>query len=180
MGRALLFAVSLLLAFSLARELQAPGKPPEKVVKPEVRAALVPRPTTTARRTSLVQRVIDGDTIELNDGQRVRYIGIDTPETKDRRKPVQCFGKIAAEKNRELVEGKEVRLVRDVSDRDRYGRLLRYVYVGNIFVNLELVEQGFAKNYSYPPDIAHQAEFRKAEREAREAKRGLWSECFGN
>lgn len=131
----------------------------------------------------LVSRVIDGDTIELENGERVRYIGIDTPETVDPRKPVQCFGVEASTRNKELVEGKRVWLVKDVTDRDRYGRLLRYVYLGDpqspesIFVNLELVKEGFAHSYSYPPDVAHQEEFVSAERDAREQGRGLWSSC---
>lgn len=124
-----------------------------------------------------VIRVIDGDTIELEGGERVRYIGIDAPETVDPRKPVQCFGAEAFNKNKELVESKIARLEKDISERDRYGRLPRYVWVGDIFVNLELVKQGFAYSYSYPPDIKYQDLFVKAEREARETKRGLWNSC---
>ena len=124
-----------------------------------------------------VVRVVDGDTIEIEGGERVRYIGIDTPETVDPRKPVQCFGVEASNKNKELVEGKMVRLERDTTDRDKYNRLLRYVWVGDIFVNLELVKQGFAYSYSYPPDIKYQDQFIKAQQGAREAKQGLWSAC---
>lgn len=131
----------------------------------------------------LVSRVVDGDTVELENGEKVRYIGIDTPETLDPRKPVQCFGKEASAKNKQLVEGKRVRLEKDVTDRDKYNRLLRYVYVVDetpgteAFVNLELVRQGFAHSYSYPPDIAHQGEFIAAEKEARNSGLGLWSSC---
>jgi len=124
-----------------------------------------------------VTRVIDGDTIEIEGGERARYIGIDTPETVDPRKPMQCFGVEASNKNKELMEGKVVRLEKDVTDRDKYNRLLRYVYVGETFINLELVKQGFAYSYSYPPDIKYQDQFLKAQQEAREAKRGLWSAC---
>jgi micrococcal nuclease len=124
-----------------------------------------------------VTRVIDGDTIEIEGGERVRYIGIDTPETVDPRKPVQCFGVEASNKNKELVEGKMVRLEKDITDRDKYNRLLRYVYVGDTFINLELVKQGFAYSYSYPPDIKYQEQFVKAQQEAREVKRGLWNAC---
>lgn len=127
--------------------------------------------------TFKVTRVIDGDTIEVEGGERVRYIGIDTPETVDPRKPVQCFGVEASNKNKELVEGKMVRLEKDITDRDKYNRLLRYVYVGDTFINLELVKQGFAYSYSYPPDIKYQEQFLKAQQEAREAKRGLWNAC---
>lgn len=124
-----------------------------------------------------VVRVIDGDTIELENGERVRYIGIDTPETLDPRKPVECFGAEASKKNKELVEGREVRLEKDITNRDKYNRLLRYVFAGDMFINLELVGQGFAYSYSYPPDVKRQEQFLTAEREAREADKGLWNAC---
>ena len=124
-----------------------------------------------------VVRVIDGDTIEIEGGERVRYIGIDTPETVDPRKPVQCFGVEASDKNKELVYGAKVRLTKDVTERDKYGRLLRYVWIGDAMINLELVQQGFAYSYSYPPDVKYQDLFVKAQGVAREAKRGLWSSC---
>jgi micrococcal nuclease len=123
----------------------------------------------------LVTRVVDGDTIELETGDKVRYIGIDTPETKHPTKDVECYGKEASLKNKELVEGKEVRLEKDVSETDRYGRLLRYVYVGDLFVNYELVAEGYAQSSSYPPDIKHQDKFKEAEAEARKKEKGLWS-----
>lgn len=132
---------------------------------------------TNVQDTVIVTKVVDGDTIQLSSGKTVRYIGIDTPETSDPRSGVECFGKEAAAKNRELVEGKTVRLEKDVSEVDRYGRLLRYVYVGNLFVNDELVRQGFAHASAYPPDIAYQDQFRAADQEAREEKRGLWAAC---
>ena len=129
--------------------------------------------------TSVVKivRVIDGDTIEIEGGEKVRYIGIDAPETVDPRTPVQCFGVEASNKNKELVEGKMARLEKDITERDKYGRLLRYVWVGDVFVNLELVKQGFAYSYSYPPDIKYQDLFVEAQQGAREAKRGLWNSC---
>ncbi len=176
--RPLLFGLALLVALFVGRELHAPTVAPERT--PSIVHAAAPRALRSTGDEAVVVRAIDGDTVLLESGERLRYIGMDTPETKDPRKPVMCFGERAHARNAELVEGKRVRLVRDVSDRDRYGRLLRYVYVGDTFVNLELVEEGYAKNYSYPPDIAHQAEIRAAERRAREAKRGLWSECSGN
>jgi len=124
-----------------------------------------------------VVRVVDGDTIEIEGGEKVRYIGIDTPETVDPRKSVQCFGVEASKKNKELVEGKMVRLEKDITDRDKYNRLLRYVWLDDVLVNLELVKRGFAYSYSYPPDIKYQDQFLKAQQEAREAKRGLWNAC---
>lgn len=136
--------------------------------------------TPTQFEQAHVLLVIDGDTIEVRmvDGstERVRYIGIDTPETVHPSKPVECFGNEASMKNRELVEGKEVVLMRDVSDRDRYGRLLRYVYVGEMFVNEVLVQDGYAHAYPYPPDVTHEDLLRKAEHTAREEKKGLWGD----
>ena len=105
-----------------------------------------------------VTRVVDGDTIEVSIGgtlYRVRYIGIDTPETVDPNRPVGCYGPEASAANKALVEGKTVTLERDVSDIDQYGRLLRYIYVGSTFVNAELVRQGYAHAYTYPPDVKY-------------------------
>lgn len=152
---------------------------PKKIIRSDVAGA--------SESAILVTKVVDGDTIKLETGQTVRYIGIDTPETKDPRKEVQCFGKEASEANKRLVEGKKVRLEKDVSETDRYGRLLRYVYVegnpstssGNIeiFVNDSLVKEGYAHASAYPPDISKQAVFEASESEARAVSRGLWGSC---
>lgn len=135
----------------------------------------------TPTQSFLVTRVVDGDTVELISGQRVRYIGINTPETVDPRKKVQCFGKEATNKNKDLVEGKLVRLEKDVSETDRFGRLLRYVYLqtgsGETFVNDLLVREGFAHSSPFPPDIAKQDQLDAAEAEARNSNRGLWGSC---
>lgn len=128
----------------------------------------------TTNKTVKVIKVIDGDTIEIEGGQKVRYIGIDTPETVDPRKPIQCFGKEASVKNKELVAGKQVRLEKDISETDKYGRLLRYIYVEDIFVNDYLVRQGYAHASSYPPDIKYQDQFTQAQNEAKNNSRGLW------
>lgn len=126
----------------------------------------------------MVAGVIDGDTIELINGERLRYIGIDTPEAVDPRKPIQCFAKEAAEANKNLVEGKSIIFYKDVSNRDQYGRRLGYVYLEDgTFVNLELVRRGFAFSYSYPPDISKAGEFKAAEAQARKNNAGLWSVC---
>lgn len=135
------------------------------------------KPSFPVEEHVLVTRVIDGDTIEIAGGERIRYLEIDTPETVDPRRPVGCFGHEASAKNKELVEGKYVRLERDITERDKYGRLLRYVYVQDRFINLELVKGGYAVIYTFPPDVKHQKELLAAQQEAREAKRGLWSAC---
>ncbi len=124
-----------------------------------------------------VVRVVDGDTIDVAIGGevvRVRYLGIDTPETVHPSQSVECFGKEASARNKELVEGKLVRLERDISDTDKYGRLLRYVYVDGVFVNLALVQGGYASTLTYPPDVHFNEVFRNAETEAREGNNGLW------
>ena len=123
----------------------------------------------------IVTRVVDGDTIHaLVDGKdySIRYIGIDTPENTTK---VEPFGAEATQKNTELVGGKIVTLVKDVSETDKYGRLLRYVLVDNAFVNLILVKEGFANTMTYPPDVACADTFLQAERQAREAGLGLWA-----
>ena len=122
--------------------------------------------------TARVTQVIDGDTIVIADGSRVRYIGIDTPEVR----PIpEAFAIEAWRANQELVAGKAVRLERDVSQTDRYGRLLRYVYVDDIFVNAELVRRGLARAKAYPPDTKYQEYLEKLEAEARLANRGIWA-----
>src|SRR5215210_2546503 len=135
-------------------------------------------------RTVRVARVVDGDTIrvELPSGEEaVRYIGIDTPESVKPGAPVECFAKRASAFNERLVEGERVRLVRDVEERDRYGRLLAYVYRARdgLFVNAELVRRGYATVATFPPNVAHEREFRRLSRRARMSGRGLWSRCEG-
>ena len=134
-----------------------------------------------------VTRVVDGDTIEIEGGAKVRYIGINAPESVAPGKPMGCFGKESSNKNIELVLGKEVRLEKDVSETDKYGRLLRYVYVEgpstssgqiSLFVNDELVKSGYARVSTYPPDVKYQDLFRQSEKYARENNSGLWGKCF--
>ena len=127
-----------------------------------------------------VSRVIDGDTIEIETGEKVRYIGVDTPETVSPKKPVQCFGKEASNKNTELVEGQLITMEKDVSNKDKYGRLLRYVYLDDIMVNEYLVREGYAYASSFPPDVKFQELFRIAQRSAMEEKKGLWGDICKN
>ncbi len=130
-----------------------------------------------AEPAALVVRVVDGDTIQVRlSGKEVtvRYIGINTPESVDPRRPAERFGKEAADRNRQLVQGKLVQLERDVSETDRFGRLLRYVWLDGTLVNAVLVQEGYARAVSYPPDVKYQERLREAERYARASKRGLW------
>ena len=119
-----------------------------------------------------VDRVIDGDTIVLSGGRRLRYIGLDAPEVRDR---PEHYGLEATAFNRRLVEGRKVNLERDVSNQDRFGRLLRFVYADGILVNAELVREGYARAKVYPPDTRYAQCFAALEQEAREAGKGLWS-----
>jgi micrococcal nuclease len=115
-----------------------------------------------------VIEVIDGDTIVLSNNEHVRLVGINTPESE------RYFYGEAKEVLKLLVLNKNVRLERDVDDRDTYGRLLRYVYIGNLFVNLEMVKRGFANAFTFPPNVKYTNKFIEAEREARTNEVGLW------
>jgi micrococcal nuclease len=121
-----------------------------------------------------VLRVIDGDTIEVERIGKVRYIGVDSPETKHPSKNEEPYGREAFEANRRLVEDKRVRLELDVGERDRYGRVLAYVYVGDVFVNAWLVANGYAQVMTVPPNVKYADLFVKLEQDAREAAKGLW------
>jgi micrococcal nuclease len=127
--------------------------------------------------TGKVVRVTDGDTVRVRiDGgreERVRYIGIDTPEvTSD-----ECFAREAAAFNERLVGGREVRLETDAEERDRYGRLLAYVYAGDVLVNAALVREGYAQPLTVPPNVRFEDRFARLARDARRAGRGLWASC---
>lgn len=143
------------------------------------------QPDTSQADTVEVLRAVDGDTIIVEIGgveERVRYIGIDAPESVQPNQPVECYGREAAEANATLVDGEPVVLQRDVTDRDRFGRLLRYVYVDGdaddgTLVNIELVRNGFAESVSYEPDVTRQDALDQAEQEARGEERGMWGAC---
>lgn len=142
--------------------------------------------------TATVARVSDGDTVRLRfpDGheERVRLIGIDTPEVHESAKlerdaqrsgrdraTIQALGREAAAFTRQLVEGKPVEVESDVEKRDRYGRLLAYLWLpGGRMVNVELVRDGYAQVLTVPPNVRYERLFRECQREAREAGRGLW------
>ena len=118
---------------------------------------------------ALVARVIDGDTVELADGRRVRYLGIDTPESGE------YYAEEATTRNKGLVEGKTVELQRGSRNQDEYGRLLRYVYVDGIFVNSELVAEGYATAYIFDPDDRYSQILVQLEQYAKMRERGLWA-----
>lgn len=142
-------AVGLLIGYGVWHESDTPSDTLEKV---------------------LVVNVIDGDTIELDDGRHVRYLGIDTPEAGE------YFATEATAKNRDLVVGKIVELQSGKRGKDEYGRLLRYVYVNGIFVNAELVAQGYAEAYIFDPDDRYSQILVQLEQYAKMRQRGLWAE----
>ncbi len=138
-----------------------------------------------------VTRVVDGDTIEVRITARVdgpgagdarigssydvRLLGIDTPESVKPNSPVECFGREASAAAKALLEGSDVKLVKDVEETDRYDRLLRYVYLGHELANARLVVNGYAAAYTYPPNVRHADLFVALQREATQEQRGLWS-----
>lgn len=115
-----------------------------------------------------VFQVIDGDTFELTNGQKVRLLGIDAPEKG------QYYYEEAGNRLEQLVKGKEVFLEKDASNRDNYGRLLRYVYVGSLFVNLEMVKEGYAQAFIVAPNLKYSTVFLKAENETKAKGVGIW------
>lgn len=141
----------------------------------------------TIKQNYKVVKVVDGDTIDVEiDGQieRVRLIGVNTPEVVDPRQRVECFGREASEKAHELLDGKEVELEADATqtDRDKYNRLLRYVRTTEgSFYNLEIIKLGYAYEYTYDLPYKYQSEFKAAQIEAQNKKSGLWADgvCGG-
>jgi len=126
-----------------------------------------------------VVKVVDGDTVKLETGETVRYIGIDTPETKVKKngyfkKQAQPYGLEAADYNRKLVEGNYLRLEYDVQKKDKYGRILAYCYLGDTFVNARMIEAGYACVFTMPPNVKYADELMRLQRIARNQKRGLW------
>ena len=133
-------------------------------------------------QTAVVQRVVDGDTIVVELGGtrvRVRYIGIDTPESVKQGTPVQGYAETASKLNDSLVWNRKVLLVYDQERTDRYGRTLAYVYrePDGLFVNAELVRRGAARTLEIAPDTRHAGEFARLAAQARERRIGLWSAC---
>jgi micrococcal nuclease len=141
---------------------------------------------TASDGKATVTRVIDGDTIVVRIGghdENVRILGIDTPETHKPDTPVECYGPEASDRMAALLPpGTTVRLVRDIEARDRYGRLLAYVYRDNdgLFIDVTMVAEGFAGTLAIPPNLAHRAELDAAASAAQAAHLGLWQACGGN
>ena len=137
---------------------------------------------TERNKSDLVQyeviRVIDGDTVELKNGERLRYNDIDTPETVHPSKPIECYGPEASKENKELVEGEIILVEFGNPKKDKYGRLLGYVFVDDLFVNAELVKGGYAEVNSYGNPGSKIDELMNMEREAKRQPVGLWDKCY--
>jgi micrococcal nuclease len=171
----LLLVVGILLSIALACSVTAPAAEPTPTPTPAITSH--PDGNITFTR-AYCTRVIDGDTIEVlinGTEYKVRYIGIDTPEMDDERPAYRALAEEAKQANIQLVEGKNISLQKDVSETDRYGRLLRYVFDGITFVNLVLVADGYAWAKSYPPDTMYDDLFESTEAEAQAEELGLWS-----
>lgn len=165
-GSLLLLVLGLALLAIKGCGTPAPGEREGEALPPRINAVVV--------------RVVDGDTIEVEIGSRtdsVRYIGVDTPESVAPGQPVECFGKRASEYNRRLVEGERVRLVPGAERRDRYGRLLAYVYLDGLFVNAELLRRGLAETLTFAPNDDFALRFERIQQAAANAGRGLWGRC---
>mgnify|MGYP000029325109 CR=1 FL=1 len=153
---------------------------PERL--PTISPTIVASPSATitpahSGTVATVVSVVDGDTIKIEGGEIVRYIGMNTPETVAPGRPVECYGKEASAKNKELMQGKVVELERDISNRDKFGRLLRYVWLDGELINEKLVREGFAQVSTYPPDVKYEARLLEAQRQARSEEKGLWGGC---
>ena len=175
---------AVILVISAIYYLIRPGHVLNKtfVIEQSFKGNVIIASIATTSSSHIVAYVIDGDTIKLSSGEKVRYIGVDAPEIKHGKQAAKCFGEQAKAKNKDLVAGKTVRLEKDIRDKDKYGRLLRYVYVvatgtKDTFINLELVKDGYAYASSYPPDVEYQDLLSQAQTEARLVKKGLWNKC---
>jgi micrococcal nuclease len=155
-----------------------------------VKALPFPKAAAAKDEFSVVSRVVDGDTLKLANNDRVRLIGVDTPEVhysdkllRDARKSrkdikeIQEMGKKASEFTKALCDGKRVRLEYDVEKRDRYGRLLAYVYLEDgTFVNAKILEEGYGQVMTIPPNVRYADRFLKLQQKARDGRKGLWAE----
>lgn len=178
------YAILFIGGTAISNSLPKPTPVPTPISSPApTRLFETPTPTITDRKLNKVLKVIDGDTVNVEiDGksQTIRLIGIDSPETVDPRKPVQCFGKEASNKAKELLTEKNVVMEVDSTqgDKDKYNRLLRYIYLEDgTSVNKYMISEGYAHEYTYQSNpYKYQIEYIKAEQSAREGKKGLWAD----
>ncbi len=173
----LFFEIAFLLLTSLFNYFEIPlGTSDWKNILPTQETKVSPAVTPVLGTTTsgvLVTRVIDGDTLQIQDGRKVRLIGIDAPEKKG----IECYSNESSKYLESLVLGQSVTLEKDVSETDRYGRLLRYVYKDSASINETLISEGYAFALTYPPDVKYSVKFKIAEKSAKDFKKGLWGGC---
>ena len=180
--RLIIVTILVFLALAVQSWLKSQDEIGFSIAQPKSPAVTTAEITLLKPGYNRVTRVVDGDTIvvDINGvSEKVRLIGVDTPETIDPRKLVQCFGKEASAFNKSLLLNASIRLEADSLqyDRDKYGRLLRYVYVEGEMVNEFLVTWGFAKAENYFPEKRYYERFVSAQKEAQLQKRGIWGKC---
>lgn len=179
----LLTALFLIIGFGISHDdthnrptTPSPNKhtPQEKQELPTIEPPATPEQSQRLR----VTRIIDGDTFVVEGDITVRMIGIDTPELRPKNADTsECFSIEATDRARALLENTHVTLKRDVSNTDKYGRILRYVFIDDTFVNALLVEEGYARARAYRPDTSRQADLADAQKRAQQNMRGMWREC---
>jgi len=158
-----------------AQKKENKAKEETKLQDSQVEATEVEAPTKPDNLEQVtIARVIDGDTVVTLKGERIRYIGIDTPETVHPYKDIEFYGQEASNKNKALVEGKTVELEKDISKTDRYGRTLAYIWLNDEMINATLVREGYAYAYTYPPDVKYSDYFLMLQKQAQDKKKGLW------
>ncbi len=176
LGKEILIAILMMLGLAVPFPVQTSSETSKPATETTSSTSSISSTTLYA-----VVKVVDGDTLHIDvDGKKetVRLIGINTPETVDPRRPVECFGKEASNKAKELLTGREVRIETEASqgERDKYGRLLGYIYRDDgLFFNKYMIEEGYAYEYTYRLPYKYQAEFKSAQKSAEALKKGLWA-----
>jgi len=174
------FFVILAGAFILLSDfgLNSGFKQDNIIQSPSIKAQVIP-----TKETARVSRVVDGDTVKVlinNEEKAIRLIGIDSPEILDERKPIQCFGKEASAKAKEMLNGKTITLESDPTqgERDEYERLLRYVFLNDLNFNKFMISEGYAREYTFKGNpYKYQSDFIQVEKKAKKEKKGLWGTC---
>lgn len=148
------------------------------VLSPSPSPMVLSASTEDTKVTSVVTKVIDGDTFKIASGETVRLIGINAPEISNGSRKNECFSIKAKEYLQNLVLNKEVTLEKDISNTDSFGRILRYAYLKDLFINEDLVKNGYAQAINYQPDTKYETTLQKAQSNAFLSQTGIWKECF--